>query len=76
MFNRKYRKQMHALAEELERAASAFDLKAYMEISVKIRKLHGVMYRGYGPFYRELSWWIMLLSLLFLLASILYFIFC
>lgn len=67
---------MIALAEELERAASTLDLDAYDEVSGKIRKLHGVMYRSYGRFFRKLSWWMMLFCLLFMLAYIVYLIFC
>ena len=72
---RKYRKQMKILGAELERAAyelecadDAFDQVAYDEVMKKICKLNSKLYRSYGGnrFYRDVTWWIILILLLVL----------
>jgi len=70
---RKYRKQMKILGAELERAAyelefadDAFDHVAYDEVMKKICKLNSKLYRSYGRFYQDVTWWIILILLLVL----------
>ena len=53
-------------AAELERADGAFDHVAYNEVIEKIRKVNSDLYRSYGRFYQDVTWWIILILLLVL----------